>query len=457
MSHQPGVVTAVRWTDVCPWLLIVRAARAAFLVRVIALAVLGVFLTQWGWSAIEWAFRNEPGPPMLAQLTECPPTPLLGVAPPTPPYTIDPFTHVDRHPWSGPLIRGWAWTIQPLAGLVEALVEASGWRATIALLVAGAWVTAVWALVGGAIARIAAVYLARGEHLGPIAALKSAAASWVSTFAAPAFCFGAIAVFTLLLAFTGLLMRWGPLAFLAGVFWPLPIAMGVAAAVFAIGLLAGWPLMWSTVAAERTDAFDAVSRGYAFTFQRPLHWAFFVLVATVLGVLAQTAISFAVGAADRAVHWSVGWGLNESATTYGKAVLSGLTPPDDAPLGLFPAAGAKMLRFWEAGLHGIATAFPMAYLFAASMAIYLLLRRSIDSTELTEISLDDNPPEAGLTPLVPDPATQIPTTTAPAAAPPVPSAPAETIVQPPAAAATPAPPADGEHAATVTELGGGST
>ena len=29
--------------------------------------------------------------------------------------------------------------------------------------------------------------------------------------------------------------------------------------------------MWSTIAAERTDAFDAVSRGYAYAFQRPLH------------------------------------------------------------------------------------------------------------------------------------------------------------------------------------------
>lgn len=453
MSNPPGVVTAVRWTDVCPWLLIVRAARVAFLVRVIVLATLGVFLTQWGWSIIEWALRAEPGPPLLEQLTEHPPTPLLRAAPPTPPFTTDPFTLVDRHPWAGPLLRGWAWTIQPLTRLVEV----AGWRATVALLLAGVWVMAVWALVGGAIARIAALYLARGEHLGPLAALKSAAATWVSAFAAPAFCFAVIAVFALLLAFTGLLMRWGPLAFLAGVFWPLPLAMGVAAAVFAIGLLAGWPLMWSTVAAERTDAFDAVSRGYAFTFQRPLHWVFFVLAATVLGLLAQTAVSLAVGAVDRAVHRSVGWGINDS-TTYGQAVLNGFTPPKDAPLGLFPSAGGKMLRFWEAGLSGVATAFPMAYLFPASMAIYLLLRRLIDSTELTEISLDDNPPEAGLTPLVRDPATQVPTTApAPAAAPPAPSALAETIAHPPAAAVTPAPPADGEPTATITELRGGST
>jgi hypothetical protein len=452
MSQQPGVVTAVRWTDVCPWLLIVRAARVAFLVRVIVLATLGVFLTQWGWSTVEWALGVEPGPPLLEQLTEHPPTPLLRAAPPTPPFTSDPFTLVDRHPWAGPLIRGWAWMIQPLTGLIEA----SGWRATIALLASGVWVMAVWALVGGAIARIAALYLARGEHLGPIAALRSAAANWVSTFAAPAFCFAVIAVFVLLLAFTGLLMRWGPLAFLAGVFWPLVLAMGVAAAVFAIGLLAGWPLMWSTVAAERTDAFDAVSRGYAFTFQRPLHWVFFVLVATVLGLLAQTAVSLAVGAVASAVHGSVGWGINET-TTYGQAVLNGQTPPEDAPLGLFPRAGGKMLRFWEAGLSGLATAFPLAYLFPASMAIYLLLRRLIDSTELTEISLDDNPPEAGLTSLVPDPATKVPTTTATPGASPVPSALAETIAHPPAAAATPAPPADGEPTATITELRGGST
>ena len=132
--------------------------------------------------------------------------------------------------------------------------------------------------------------------LGPFAALKAAAPKWLSTFAAPSFCFGVLSVFVLLLIFVGFVIRLGFLAFLAGLVWPMVLLIGVAVAVFAIGLLLGWPLMWSTVAAERTDAFDGVSRGYAFTFQRPLHLVFFVLVATVLRLLAQAAVRLSLSA-----------------------------------------------------------------------------------------------------------------------------------------------------------------
>lgn len=427
MSTSPGVVTAVRWTELCPWLLLARAARVALLARVIALATVGVLVTQGGWWAIEGALLPTEGAAPLARLTDHPAAPMLAGS--SAPITTQPFDAVDQLGWSGPLLRGWAWAIQPLARLTEA----NSFWAGAALVVAGAWAMAVWALFGGAIARIAALDLARGELLGPIAALKSAAIGWVSTMAAPSFCFGVIALFSLLLLLVGFVIRLGLLAFLAGLLWVPVLLLGVALAVFAIGLVVGWPLMWATIAAERTDAFDGVSRGYAFTYQRPLHLVFFIIVATVLGLLAQTAVSLVVGASLKATYLGISAGAGESNA---QSLLLGVEAPQGEEPGWLTSAGGAMMRFWSGGLWAIAAAFPMAYLFPSATGIYLLLRRLIDSTELGEVALDEGEPEQGLPPLVTDPVTGVPRVQT--------AAPADGA-------------ASAEKSATVTELRGGST
>ncbi len=428
MSTSPGVVTAVRWNEICPWLLLVRAARVALFARVIALATAGVLVTQWGWTAIEGALLPAEGVEALARLTDHPWPPIDRSA--SAAMISPPFGAVNVQPWSGPLLRGWAWAVQPLARLASA----DGWQAGVAFVLAGAWGMAVWALVGGAIARIAALYLARGELIGPVAALRSAATAWVSTIAAPSFCVGVVAIFAVLLALVGLVSRLGLFAFLAGLAWPIPLLIGAAIAVFALGLLVGWPLMWSTIAAERTDAFDGVSRGYAFSFQRPLHLVFFVLVATALGLLAQAAVSVVVDGSIAAMRWGVGLGANEA---YANALFDGAALPDERKLGMLEAAGGNAMQFWIAGAQSLARSFPMAYLFPAAMGIYLLLRQLIDSTELGEVALDEPEPEKGLPPLGTDFATGVPT--------------------------MPPPPVDGTATttvtatATVTEMRGGST
>jgi hypothetical protein len=454
MSTSPGVLAAVRWNELCPWLLLVRAARAALMVRVLALALVGVALTQWGWKVVDYLVLKEPRTTApLAWLSERPAPALWGgpsvtVTPPADVLTLPPpaadddvrdsagavsaaldemnrrdlFNAVDARRYSGPLMRGWAWALQPL----DRLIDGPGWRPRFAFAFAGLWALAVWGLVGGAISRIAALYLTRGETIGPIAALRAAGAKWMSTFAAPLFCLIVIVMFTLLLILAGAIIRLGPLAFLAGLAWPIALLVGIAVAIFGIGLVAGWPMMWSTVAVERTDAFDGVSRGYAFTYQRPLHFVFFVMVATVLGLLAQAAVSLVVDAALNATWWGVRHGAGQARAD---ALLAGLPtiPRDD--LGIMARAGGNMMRFWSTGLASVATSFPMAYLWTAAAGIYLLLRRLIDSTELGEVAFDEGAPEQGLPPLATDSATGVPT------------------MQPTAA----------EPSATVSELRGGST
>ena len=79
-------------------------------------------------------------------------------------------------------------------------------------------------------------------------------------------------------------------------------------ALLLLGVLFGWPLMWATISAEGTDSFDALSRSYAYTFQRPLHYLFYAIVAGFIGWLGWLLVqNFAAGVVWMG-YWAAGWG-----------------------------------------------------------------------------------------------------------------------------------------------------
>lgn len=61
-----------------------------------------------------------------------------------------------------------------------------------------------------------------------------------------------------------------------------------------------------------------------------------------------------------------------------------------------------MIDFWEGCVRLVAIGFAYSYFWTASTAIYLLLRRDDDGTELDDIHLDRPTPAYGLPPLAKD-------------------------------------------------------
>ena len=147
------------------------------------------------------------------------------------------------------------------------------------LLVCGLWELAIWAFFGGAITRLAAVALAREESLSWGYLTSYARDKWPSYFGAPLFPFCGVALAAVPLALFGLLLRTDVGLVIAGALWFLPLLGGLFMAVLLVGLFFGFPLMWATISAEGTDAFDALSRSYAYTYQRPLLYTLYALAA----------------------------------------------------------------------------------------------------------------------------------------------------------------------------------
>ena len=401
MSQPSGTLYEIRWHEICPWLILVRGLRVSLLVRVLLLAFAGVLITQWGWSVIDQLFTNNPL--QLPRLTDSSlPSPAAG------PALIDPaaairtaeqastIETIGKHFWAGPLVRGWSWLSQPFVRLASGNVS---WRRCFLLSLSGIWAIGVWSIFGGAVSRIAALYLTRGELLGPIAALRAAVLKAGASAGSPLIALLGATALSVPLILLGLLIRFDFLALFAGLAWVLVLAWGLMLAVVLLGLLFGWPLMWATVGVERTDAFDGVSRCYAYLYQRPLQWLFYIGVATVLGWMGEAVVHGFAQAAITLAEWTVSWGAGNQRV----AELVHL-PAEEAweALGGLAASGAGAIGFWKWTLTAIAASFPLAYLWSATVGIYLLLRRHVDSTEMDEIALDQREPQQGLPPLETD-------------------------------------------------------
>jgi len=274
----------------------VRALRVSVMIRVLALAFAGVLLTQWGWSAVDRVFTENSA--RLEQLTD------QG-------RISDLRRSIAEQAAAGPLVRGWAWLAQPFAKLIDRDMT---WRRSLALLLSGSWTIVVWAFFGGAITRISAVYLTRGETLGPIEALKSALTKWGATAGAPFIVLLSVAALALPLIVDGFLMKSDFLAMFAGFLWGLVLLWGLLLALALLGLFLGWPLMWATVSVERTDAFDGVSRCYAYVSQRPLHLVFYVVVATGLGFFGGFVLNSIANATVGVSEWTISWGAGSPRT-----------------------------------------------------------------------------------------------------------------------------------------------
>jgi hypothetical protein len=336
----------------------------------------------------------------------------------------------------------WLFFTRPFIDLFRAELTPTGF---LFLLLCGVWELVVWGVVGGAITRIAALRFTRDEAPGLVAAIVQAARRLPSYSLAPLVALAGAAVFAIQLALVGLLMRLDVLALLAGIFWPFVLLLGLLMAILLLGALVGWPFMWSTVSVEGTDAFDALSRSYAYTYHRPLRLLWYVLFAALLAIVSMFVVKLFAAAAIALGDWSVDWGLDEptmravvstdaSPDSYPEPAAPALTLSPDADegprftpeataetqqpreLGTVLSAARQAIHFWKWLIGALAAGYQAGFLWVSAVGVYLLLRHDIDGVQLNEVYVDQAD-EYGMPPLADEATTGVPEV--------VPSAPAQ--------------------------------
>jgi hypothetical protein len=409
MALPAGSIYEIRWNELCPWLVLTKAWRVSLLVRVLAYAWAGLLLTQWGWQACQYLWSDDNQSERIS-VTTIYPSDIMDIrelraserrlaasslfsndgsprrqrirAALSEPHPLAWLRiHIAEHSF-GPLIEGWRSLSLPFVKIFQFDASLSD---VLRLLACGLWAIAVWAIFGSAIARTAARYCTREEIITPLAAGRAAMVKWPSTAGSPLIVLLLGGALVLPLALVGLLMRADLLAMFAGFLWLLSLAWGFGIAVVLIAVWFGWPLMWATIAVERSDAFDAASRTAAYVYQRPLRLIFYVVVASLLGMVGHLIVAGFTAAASYLADWSMSWGSGlERMSELTRNSSDGVEPTFSGSATL----AIDAIGFWKSMLTTLAAAYPLAYLFSASVGIYLLVRMDIDSTEMDEITAD---------------------------------------------------------------------
>jgi hypothetical protein len=349
-------------TRLVPAVRLLAALGASLQFKKLYLAALGLLLLDVGWGLIDGLVppgRNSV--PLAARhLDDLEPdsVPVLG-------YVEEALWRLSEPPR---VVLG------PFVDVFSRGIDGRDW---IRAALAGVWAAFVWGTIGGALARIATLEVARGEKLGLRAALWFALGKLVPLVGGPLTPLFGVALFAAFCALFGLLYRLPPVAgpTVAGVLLVLPLVAGLVMAIILLGVGAGWPLVHASVAAEAEDGFDALSRSYAYVYQRLGRYAAYIVAAWLIGV---AGIVFVDLFALLVVHLAT-WGISLSA------------PRDLLPIHL--GAGSHSARsaavvahaFWLAFVQLLVRGWSYAYFWTSASIIYLLLRRSVDGTDFHQV------------------------------------------------------------------------
>jgi hypothetical protein len=391
--------------------------------------------------------------------------------------------------------------IEPLVKFVQPIVYFFSPRSTgytsFYFLCVMLWTLATWAVFGGAITRIAAVQVARGEKIGLREAVRFTVKRILSYLMAPLFPLAFVFVILFFMAIFGIIHMipvFGDVVW-DGLLWWLMLICGLVMAVTLVGLV-GWPLMSATISTEGTDSWEAVSRSYSYIYQKPWHYIWYSLVAIAYGAVLVFFVGFMGSLTVYLAKWGVsqtpfitkadreptflyvyaptsfGWRtlLLEGATVHGEKVVDngeinraayndylGRTDyKGEDKLNWWNKWGAVLVAIWLGIVFLLLLGFGYSYFWSASTIIYLLMRRHVDAAELDEVYLEEDeqegpygghftPPAPASPSAVKPPSmtmvesptlrTPAPTTTTPVAPTPAPEAP-----KPPEPAPAPPPP-----------------
>jgi len=271
---------------------------------------------------------------------------------------------------------------------------------------------AVWALLGGAIHRMAALHAAREEKISIFQALRFSADKFLSFFTAPLIPLALVLLLGLVLFLGGLIGNlWGFGAILVGILFPIAILLGLLIAFLLVGLVTGAGLMYPTIAVEGSDSFDAMSRSVSYVFARPWRAGLYGTIALIYGTVCYLFVRLFALLALASTHWFVKGGMfgggSKLAENADKLDLMWQAPtfsnfhaPSSwAAMSGMESIAAFFIAVWVYLVIGLVAAFGLSFLASATTMIYFLLRRKVDATDLDDVYVEETeeeePPTAG--------------------------------------------------------------
>jgi type IV secretory pathway TrbD component len=295
----------------------------------------------------------------------------------------------------------------------------------------------IWSYFGGAIARIAAYEIAKdGERIETRKALQFSRRKFWSFFWAPLICVIGFMFFALCNYAGGLvghvLDKIAIGAPLVALLLPLALLSGFIMTLIAVGTVTGLPLFAPAVAAEGTDSFDAVSRGFSYVYSRPWHFLWYQLVSGAYGyvciafvilfaiLMCHLGISAGGAGFELCGAWEPGsfkkisnyswsvilssepehqfpgplrwdlWSVATSPRPYSRIqsvsnLIVGVDYTNAAVEGTGATIAGFLITLWLAITLGLSLGYVVSYFFSQQTMIYYILRKKVDGIEMNEV------------------------------------------------------------------------
>ena len=337
-----GTIRRIDWTELTPVVLLLRVFNVALGLRILALALIGFWLTLQLGFLLGIPLQGHLVGPNAVHIH---PERLIGLPSPSDGPYPDVATNMPVAVW------------QVFYGVLYPYFQDSIFRLSIllerpALLFWLPGFVLIWALCGGMICRIVAVRLTvdESESIGNLLLFfRKRGIGFVSSLIILSLgilcCFLPIKLAYWLAAVPGL-------KYVVAVLLPIPLLFAFFTVLLTLGLAAGWMLLFAAVSVDGSDGVDAISRMFSYIFQRPLHCLFYWFCSGILGWL--------------------GLGLVEIISQLVIHLCYGIISEGIA-------------GYWSLLFSSLPSAYALAWFWTSSVAIYLLLRRSVDATPFNEV------------------------------------------------------------------------
>ncbi len=390
---NPG---AFRYRQLFPWVHLFRTFGIAIDLRKILLATLGLLAISAG-NMLFWELPFAPGEDSTSagarwpwEESFLPSGSAVGILDQ---LVVDPWSFLNQISWQ------WHLVLQPVKEIVEPIVPLFGssqsWSETAFAWTQLLWMLCVWGLFGGAISRMVAVQFARDDRVGTLAAVRYSSKRLLAFIAAPLMPIVGIGVFWLLCMVAGLFGRIPVVGeVVVGALWIIPLVFGLVMSLILIGLAVGWPLMYATISAEGSDAFDGLSRSFSYVYDRPWYYLWLAILAMAYGSIVTVFVWVVASLLMHLTTWGVSAGLGEAAASTLPRSLFATADTDASQI--LPV----FVRGWRHALESLVVGFVYSYFWTVTTVIYFLLRKSDDATELDEVFVLESEQEDDLLPLV---------------------------------------------------------
>ena len=407
MSEETHEIQAINWRQCFSFHEILRSFRMAIHPTKLLLCLLALLATAWG----AWAVDQIPG---VGQTNVA----VIGAADLNLDGRIslwDNLNHVLTKTlwgtWALPYVGEKTWDdfftflMTPVSAAKELVLlaiaywEETPWFALVNTIIG----LGIWAFIGGAVTRMAAVRIAREENLPLKRALAFSCRKWPSIVSSPLIPFG---VLVLVALGVGLVTGFALMVPYAGevvvsLLFGLTLLAGLVMALIFVGGAFSVGLQWPTIAAEGSDAFDAISRSVAYISSRPWRYLFYTVFSAVYGCLTFIFVKFVAFLTLRLTHEAVStftWNWHEAGDKLPRiwAVPTMANP--------WPAAGGEpwastdafatvVISIFVWAVLGLMVSYLISFYFSSQTVIYFLLRKIVDATDMEEVYVEESEEE----------------------------------------------------------------